>query len=150
MLNKLLFALLFLWQLPQNLVALLVMPFLGKLTFVDYRHYCVGFAGTRFPKNADRRVAGQFRLLPPGHGRRRVHHPTRDGRPLGGLQHAHINKAKGRSPTAAPLLITVPDNCSNRARNGQKIRSTCSNCSCSLLSFCSTGTGSMQGGYRPP
>lgn len=58
--NKLIFALLFLWQLPQNLVALLVMPFLGKLTFVDYRHYCVGFAGTRFPKNADGVSLGSF------------------------------------------------------------------------------------------
>ncbi len=28
--NSLIFALLFLWQLPQNLVALLVMPFLGR------------------------------------------------------------------------------------------------------------------------
>ena len=65
MLNKLLFFLLFLWQLPQNLVALLVMPFLGKLTFVDYRHYCVGFAGTRFPKNADGVSLGSFAFFHP-------------------------------------------------------------------------------------
>lgn len=65
MLNKLLFAMLFLWQLPQNLVALLVMPFLGKLTFVDYRHYCLGFAGTRFPKNADGVSLGSFAFFHP-------------------------------------------------------------------------------------
>lgn len=65
MLNKLLFALLFLWQLPQNLVALLVMPFLGKLTFVDYRHYCVGYAGTRFPKNASGISLGSFAFFHP-------------------------------------------------------------------------------------
>lgn len=65
MFNKLLFALFFLWQLPQNLVALLVMPFLGKLTFVDYRHYCVGFAGTRFPKNADGVSLGSFAFFHP-------------------------------------------------------------------------------------
>ena len=64
--NKLIFALLFLWQLPQNLVALLVMPFLGKLTFVDYRHYCVGFAGTRFPKNADGVSLGSFAFFHSG------------------------------------------------------------------------------------
>ena len=29
---------LFLWQLPQNIVALLMMPFLGKLSKVDYRN----------------------------------------------------------------------------------------------------------------
>lgn len=56
MLNKLLFALLFLWQLPQNLVALLVMPFLGKLTFVDHRHYCVGLADTRDWNNSKFRI----------------------------------------------------------------------------------------------
>ncbi len=63
--NKLIFFLLFLWQLTQNLVALLVMPFLGKLTFVDYRHYCVGFAGTRFPKNADGVSLGSFAFFHP-------------------------------------------------------------------------------------
>ena len=65
MINKLLFALFFLWQLPQNLVALLVMPFLGKLTFVDYRHHCVGYACSRFPKNADGVSLGSFAFFHP-------------------------------------------------------------------------------------
>ena len=63
--RKLLFILLFLWQLPQNLVALLVMPFLGRLTFVDYRHYCFGFACTRFPKNASGISLGSFAFFHP-------------------------------------------------------------------------------------
>lgn len=63
--NSLMFALLFLWQLPQNLVALLVMPFLGRLTFVDYRHYCIGFAGKRFPKNASGISLGSFAFFHP-------------------------------------------------------------------------------------
>ena len=63
--NSLIFVLLFLWQLPQNLVALLVMPFLGRLTFVDYRHYCFGFAGKRFPKNASGISLGSFAFFHP-------------------------------------------------------------------------------------
>lgn len=35
---------LFIWQLPQNLVALVMLPFLGKLTLIDYRNYCYSFA----------------------------------------------------------------------------------------------------------
>ncbi len=65
MINKLFFALFFLWQLPQNMVALLVMPFLGKLTFVDYRHYCVGYACSRFPKNASGVSLGNFAFFHP-------------------------------------------------------------------------------------
>ena len=34
---------LFLWQLPQNIVALCMMPFLGKLEVIDYRNYCYSF-----------------------------------------------------------------------------------------------------------
>ncbi|MBQ6071407.1 MAG: hypothetical protein IJK85_06605 [Bacteroidales bacterium] len=63
--NSLIFAVLFLWQLPQNLVALLIMPFLGRLTFVDYRHYCFGFAGKRFPKNASGISLGSFAFFHP-------------------------------------------------------------------------------------
>jgi len=63
--NGLIFVLLFLWQLPQNLVALLVMPFLGPLSFVDYRHYCIGLAGTRFPKQASGISLGSFAFFHP-------------------------------------------------------------------------------------
>lgn len=41
------FAGLFLWQLPQNLVALVMMPFLGKLELIDYRNYCYSFKGEK-------------------------------------------------------------------------------------------------------
>ena len=65
MLNKLLFALLFLWQLPQNLVALLIMPFLGKLTRVDYRHFCLGYSCSRFPQRGDGVSLGSFAFFHP-------------------------------------------------------------------------------------
>ncbi len=37
--------LLTIWQLPQTLVALLMMPFLGKLTRVASRHNCICYQG---------------------------------------------------------------------------------------------------------
>lgn len=40
------FVLLFIWQLPQNLVAVVMLPFLGKLTLRCERHYCFCFTGT--------------------------------------------------------------------------------------------------------
>lgn len=45
--NALLFALLFIWQLPQNIVALIMMPFMGKLTKVKYENYCYAFEGEK-------------------------------------------------------------------------------------------------------
>ncbi len=36
-----------LWQLPQCLIGLLMLPFLGKLTFLEYRNYCWGFMGEK-------------------------------------------------------------------------------------------------------
>ena len=39
--NSLIFGLLFLWQLPQNIVALLWLAFAGKKKVVAYRNYCV-------------------------------------------------------------------------------------------------------------
>lgn len=41
--NILTFIALFIWQLPQNLVALVMIPFLGKMTRIDYRNYCYSF-----------------------------------------------------------------------------------------------------------
>lgn len=38
---------LFIWQLPQNIVALVMMPFIGKMDKVDYRNYCFAFAAKR-------------------------------------------------------------------------------------------------------
>jgi hypothetical protein len=33
----------FLWQLPQNLVAVLMMPFMGKMKLVRFENYCWAF-----------------------------------------------------------------------------------------------------------
>lgn len=38
---------LFLWQLPQNIVALVMLPFLGKLKLVKYHKYCFAFEAKR-------------------------------------------------------------------------------------------------------
>lgn len=39
------FVILFIWQLPQNIVALIMMPFLGKLKLVKTDKYCFAFIG---------------------------------------------------------------------------------------------------------
>ena len=41
----LVFVLLFLWQLPQNLVAIIMLPFIGKLRLIKYENYCFVFEG---------------------------------------------------------------------------------------------------------
>ena len=38
---------LFLWQLPQNIIALVMLPFLGKLKLVKYHKYCFAFEAKR-------------------------------------------------------------------------------------------------------
>ena len=38
---------LFIWQLPQNIVAIVMLPFLGKLRKVEYRDYCFAFEGSK-------------------------------------------------------------------------------------------------------
>lgn len=40
------FVLLFIWQLPQNIVALVMLPFLGKLQLVKIDKYCFAFIGS--------------------------------------------------------------------------------------------------------
>lgn len=42
-LNLAIFSLLFIWQLPQNIVALIMMPFIGKLKLIKYQDYCFAF-----------------------------------------------------------------------------------------------------------
>ena len=37
----------FLWQLPQNLVALVMMPFMGKMKLVRFENYCWAFECTK-------------------------------------------------------------------------------------------------------
>ena len=37
------YIMLFIWQLPQNIIALLMMPFLGKVKKVKFKNYCIAF-----------------------------------------------------------------------------------------------------------
>lgn len=39
----LLFILLFVWQLPQNIIALIMLPFIGKLELISYKKFCFAF-----------------------------------------------------------------------------------------------------------
>lgn len=56
------FILLFIWQLPQNLVALVMMPFIGKLEFISYREFCFAFKGSRMSGGIS---LGTFAFLSP-------------------------------------------------------------------------------------
>ena len=42
-----LFIVLFAWQLPQNLVGLCIMPFMGKMRLIAHRNYCFCFEGKK-------------------------------------------------------------------------------------------------------
>lgn len=46
-LNLLIFVLLFIWQLPQNIVALIMMPFLGKKKLISYKSKCFAYECSR-------------------------------------------------------------------------------------------------------
>lgn len=41
------FILLFIWQLPQNIIAVLMLPFLGKLELIACRNYAFCFVGNK-------------------------------------------------------------------------------------------------------
>ena len=41
--NILIFGLYFIWQLPQNVIALIMMLFIGKLKLIKYQNYCYAF-----------------------------------------------------------------------------------------------------------
>lgn len=43
--HLILFILLFIWQLPQNIIALIMLPFLGKLRLISYKKFCFAFEG---------------------------------------------------------------------------------------------------------
>jgi len=47
------------------MVALAILPFLGKLKKVDYRHYCIGLTGSRFPKKGGGISLGNFAFFHP-------------------------------------------------------------------------------------
>ena len=43
-LNFFIYIILFIWQLPQNILAILIFPFLGKKKIICYRNYCLCFS----------------------------------------------------------------------------------------------------------
>lgn len=44
--NYFLFVLSFIWQLPQNIVAIVMLPFLGKLRLISFKELCFAFEGS--------------------------------------------------------------------------------------------------------
>ena len=58
------FVLLFVWQLPQNLVALLVLIFSKTEGVIAYRHYCFALK-TKLPSKASGVSLGNFALISP-------------------------------------------------------------------------------------
>ena len=59
-----LFSILFLWQLPQNLVALGILLFSKKIRVIGYRHYCLVLEA-RLPKGAGGISLGNFAIVCP-------------------------------------------------------------------------------------
>ncbi len=41
--NIAIFAILFIWQFPQNIIALCILPFMGKKKFIKLKHYSYSF-----------------------------------------------------------------------------------------------------------
>lgn len=62
--NILIFCLLFIWQLPQNLVALCWLPFAGRVRKIAYRNYCIALSG-RLPKEGSGVSLGNFAIISP-------------------------------------------------------------------------------------
>ena len=58
---------LFLWQLPQNIIALVMMPFLGKLNLIKYENYCFAFEGKKMSGGIS---LGSFIFLSPSSAKR--------------------------------------------------------------------------------
>lgn len=63
-LNAILFAILFIWQIPQNIVALCILIFSKNTRFLAYRHYCIALS-TELPKKAGGISLGNFALIAP-------------------------------------------------------------------------------------
>lgn len=57
-----LFAISFFWQLPQNIVALVMMPFLGKLELISFKKQCFAFKGSHMSGGIS---LGNFAFLSP-------------------------------------------------------------------------------------
>lgn len=62
--NILVFALLFLWQLPQNLVAIGILLYGRSIRLVCYRNFCLGLS-VRLPQNAAGVSLGNFAIISP-------------------------------------------------------------------------------------
>ena len=58
----LLFILLFIWQLPQNLIALIMLPFMGKLELISYKKFCFAFKASNMSGGIS---LGNFAYLSP-------------------------------------------------------------------------------------
>lgn len=63
--QALLFPILFIWQLPQNIVALGVMLFSKKIRKIDFRHCCLVMEA-ELPKGAGGVSLGNFAFVSPG------------------------------------------------------------------------------------
>ena len=70
-LNAIYSAILFLWQLPQNIVALLMMPFIGKLTLLEHRNHQYVFEAGKMSGGIS---LGTFIFLSPGLAPYQVYH----------------------------------------------------------------------------
>ena len=70
-LNAIYSAILFLWQLPQNLVALVMMPFIGKLTLLEHRNHQYVFEASKMMGGIS---LGTFIYLSPGLAKNQVYH----------------------------------------------------------------------------
>ena len=64
LLHAFVFALLFLWQLPQNLVALIILLFSKTEGVIAYRNYCFALK-TKLPQKAGGVSLGSFALISP-------------------------------------------------------------------------------------
>ena len=65
--HVILFIILFIWQLPQNIVALIMLPFLGKLELISYKKFCFAFKGTKMSRGIS---LGNFAYLSPTYAKK--------------------------------------------------------------------------------
>lgn len=87
-----LFIISFIWQLPQNIVALFMLPFLGKLTLIASDHLNLCFIGTKMSGGIS---LGNFSFVSPVCAKRSAN-----------IKHEHIGHAK-QSWLLGPLYLFV-------------------------------------------
>ena len=85
MLNHILFSFTFLWQLPQNLVAVGLLLLSKNVRKIDYRHFCIVLTA-EMPKNAGGVSLGNFAFVSPqlAHDERTIRHEA-DGHTVDSL-----------------------------------------------------------------